>query len=712
MIEYRSLRRRILQALLFFRRGLFAFLPFGIAMGIALGAVALRWSIIDAKWSFSVGLPAPVTFYALTEMTYDDPEATRKLQEQVRQSIIGASVQGRMNTEEGFQSEYQTLLNNPSSDTFLSPELRSVIDGLTLDKRENLLAVVRSIRDDINRNQFLTPERKDELIWQRMEILEPDPALANLAFQLLLELTENDAMASQAMTDRLRDLAASSVPTVHRKIFPGDTIVLQGEVVTKQIAALLKAQGYPEGTLPWGSIVMAMVASFLATLWIGRIADLSVIHHGADSTQGSWAFMLSLMAITWFTEIFGLQFGIVSLGVLPMIAFVFLTEPDLVAIHLALSISISGAVITSGTASSSFVMSVISGAFASLFSLNLFKGRFSRLLLFLRLTALGVSIVVMNSFLAVGLSSQMDVKTFGVSLIAVFLLSTATVVTLPVVEAVFDVLSPLRLMELTHPSHPLLRRLQMEAPGTYHHTQMVGNIAEAAAERIGLNPLLLRAGASFHDIGKLRRPQYFIENQLSGVNAHDTLTPTMSALIILSHVKDGLEMAEEYHLPMRLRDFIPEHHGTTCLTYFYKKALKDGENPQIDQFCYPGPKPQTRETALLMLADSVEASARGASRSIQRLSDLQSLIESVVASKIDAGQLDNVPFTLKELTEVKESMLETLRSMYHTRDIKPIEPDRGKKGSPTEKAEKAEKAEKTPSAGQAAEPPKEKGPNS
>ena len=238
MIEYRSLRRRILQALLFFRRGLFAFLPFGIAMGIALGAVALRWSIIDAKWSFSVGLPAPVTFYALTEMTYDDPEATRKLQEQVRQSIIGASVQGRMNTEEGFQSEYQTLLNNPSSDTFLSPELRSVIDGLTLDKRENLLAVVRSIRDDINRNQFLTPERKDELIWQRMEILEPDPALANLAFQLLLELTENDAMASQAMTDRLRDLAASSVPTVHRKIFPGDTIVLQGEVVTKQIAAL------------------------------------------------------------------------------------------------------------------------------------------------------------------------------------------------------------------------------------------------------------------------------------------------------------------------------------------------------------------------------------------------------------------------------------------------------------------------------------------
>ena len=230
----------------------------------------------------------------------------------------------------------------------------------------------------------------------------------------------------------------------------------------------------------------------------------------------------------------------------------------------------------------------------------------------------------------------------------------------------------MQLVELTQPSHPLLKRMQVEAPGTYHHSQMVGNLAEAAAEKIGLNPMLLRAGACFHDIGKLKRPQSFIENQISGINAHDKMSPALSALVILSHVKDGLELADEYRLPSQIKAFIAEHHGTTCLTYFYRKALQAGLKADESQFCYPGPRPRSKETGVLMIADSTEAAARAESANIKGILDLTRLVDNVVQSKISTGQLDEVPFTLKDLSDIKAALVSTLRSMYHTRDIKPL----------------------------------------
>ena len=223
-------------------------------------------------------------------------------------------------------------------------------------------------------------------------------------------------------------------------------------------------------------------------------------------------------------------------------------------------------------------------------------------------------------------------------------------------------------MDLSHPSNPLLKRLQMEAPGTYHHTLMVGTLSEAAADSLGLDSLLVKAGAYFHDIGKLKRPQFFAENQVSGENLHDDLNPSMSALVILSHVKDGLDLARGYNLPTRIRHFISEHHGTTCLTYFYRKSKARGEELPRDQFCYPGPKPSSKETALVMLADSVEAAVRAAGGSIRGVPELRETVEGVVEAKMLDGQLERVDFTLKDLTLIKESFIQTLRSIYHKRD--------------------------------------------
>lgn len=243
---------------------------------------------------------------------------------------------------------------------------------------------------------------------------------------------------------------------------------------------------------------------------------------------------------------------------------------------------------------------------------------------------------------------------------------------LPVWENFFDIMSPLRLMELSYPTQPLLKKLQIEAPGTYHHSLMVGTLAEAAADRLGMNTYLIRAGAYYHDVGKLRRPHFFVENQMEGENVHDELTPSLSALVIIAHVREGLEIAQEYHLPAKLRQFIAEHHGTTCLAYFHRKSIALGETLPREQFCYPGPRPSCRETGLLMLADSVEAAVRADRKNITGIQDLEKVISGVVEAKVSEGQLDDVDFTMKELATIREALVYALQSMYHGRKVKEI----------------------------------------
>src|SRR5690606_17374002 len=177
--------------------------------------------------------------------------------------------------------------------------------------------------------------------------------------------------------------------------------------------------------------------------------------------------------------------------------------------------------------------------------------------------------------------------------------AVGTIGLLPYLETLFRITSSLRLLELSNPNHPLLRKLLMEAPGSYHHSILVGNLAEAAAEAIGADPLLVRVGAQYHDIGKTKRPYFFVENQFGGENPHDKISPTLSTLIIISHVKDGVELAREYKLPEVIVDFIRQHHGTDLVKYFYQKALENAQGEPVDErdFRYPGPKPQSKETA-------------------------------------------------------------------------------------------------------------------
>ena len=241
-------------------------------------------------------------------------------------------------------------------------------------------------------------------------------------------------------------------------------------------------------------------------------------------------------------------------------------------------------------------------------------------------------------------------------------------------ERVFKVTTDLTLMELSHFNHPLLRMLAEQAPGTYHHSMTMGSLAEAAAAAVGGNEVLARAGAYFHDIGKIVKPTYFVENQKGQRNRHDKLAPRMSSLIISAHVKEGMTLAREHNLPEEIIDFIPMHHGTTRMEYFYNKALKlaetSSDETKVDEikeqdYRYPGPKPQTKETGILMLADAIEATARTLDDPSPQ--KLEVAIDEIIKRRFEEGELDECPLTLKDLTKIKEAFLGVLIGIYHTR---------------------------------------------
>jgi putative nucleotidyltransferase with HDIG domain len=236
------------------------------------------------------------------------------------------------------------------------------------------------------------------------------------------------------------------------------------------------------------------------------------------------------------------------------------------------------------------------------------------------------------------------------------------------VGRLFGILTTVQLMELANPTQPLLRRLLTETPGTYHHSMMVANLAERAAEAVGADVLLVRVGAYYHDIGKLERPWAFIENQAQqGIeNIHDSLPPIESARLIGSHVPDGIKLAEKYGLPARVRDVIPQHHGSRPISFFYQQAAEQTSEPVDPKpFTYQGPRPQSREAAIVMLADSTEAATR-ASRDHSREA-IEALVDRIVRQRLQEGQLDDSDLTLRDLTRIKESFVTLLTGIYHPR---------------------------------------------
>jgi len=304
-------------------------------------------------------------------------------------------------------------------------------------------------------------------------------------------------------------------------------------------------------------------------------------------------------------------------------------------------------------------------------------------------TVIGVSVLTGQSLTRL---LWLDAIWYGSGAILSGVLMTAL---LPFLERWFDLETDISLLELSDANHPILKELVQRAPGTYNHSINVASIAEAAAKSIGANGLLCRVGAYFHDIGKMRKPEYFIENQIGLANKHEDLVPTMSTIVIISHVKDGVELARNHNLPPRIVDLIEQHHGTTLVEYFFNQAKKqssdDNQDVEKSDFRYPGPKPQTAEAAVMMIADAVES----ASRTLREPAParLDALVSVIMKKKLDDGQFDECPVTMQQLNMVQKSLVKSLNAIYHARVQYPEQESESPKTKPVESADEHSKSD-------------------
>ena len=492
---------------------------------------------------------------------------------------------------------------------------------------------------------------------------------AAIVADLVAAYVAPNSQFSENLTQAALLEARQTVEPVMRSFVTGQTIVLQGEVLGGDDVEALQQLGLMSSERNWRDMVSAAILSLLLvvfmtiylrrkqTLYGGNVRNLAIV------AMLFLFFLLSARLIIPTNVLMPYAFPLASFGL--VIAALFGTELALVAC-LPLAILVPYGYPNSLELTFFYLISSLFGVLA--------LGRARRLSTFLwagLAVAISGASVVWVFRLPSPATNPEGLATLTLAAFFNGLASTSIAILLHSLLAQFlGMVTPIQLLDLTRPDHPLLRQLLRDASGTYQHSLQVANLAEQAAERIGVDPLLIRAGALYHDVGKTMNPVFFIENQPPGfTNPHENLDPVDSARIIIQHVPDGLELARKYHLPRCIQEFISEHHGTTLTRYQYYNAVKaaGGDESQVDArpFRYPGPPPQCSDTALLMLADACEARVRA-----ERPKDdesLRNVIKSVVSGRVSSGQLDETGLSLHDLNEIIDSFTVTLRGVYHPR---------------------------------------------
>jgi putative nucleotidyltransferase with HDIG domain len=639
---------------------------------------------IASGYGFTVERPSPLTYRAISPMHYRDTATTDTLKSKARESVVGVVVRDagaaeRMKTR---LTELRNVRDWSSSVKGFPDELAKVFSNLDEDRRDTLFSYADSVGEiyfGVLASGDATGEAKDRaMLWAEIEKLSLPRAEENLLYQLLEEVIDPSYKVDPQLTALVREVENDSIPPVERRLEVGDVIVEQGQTITPQIAAMLRLQGYMEENFPLKRLVVLFFLMLALPFWLE-------ISAGEARDRPTWSCIVFVFAVAWVGETTATHWGAVGAGILASVTVAYLCIPRRLAFNVCLA-SVVSLVFLLEELSIYSLPSLLALGFitviAGFYALHKVTSREDLgYRVFLLAAALAAAKVVIRSFqglpmamasLRLGWPLGEAWRVSGLFLIFELVTTFLVISLLPMIEGYLGALSILRTRELSHPSSPLLRKLQNEAPGTYHHSLMIGALAEAVAEELGMDENLMKVGAYYHDVGKLYRPHFFVENQMGGKNIHDTLSPTLSAVAIIAHVREGIELAKEFRLPKQVKNFIVEHHGTTSLGYFYKKAMALGENVDFEQFCYPGPKPQSRETALLMMLDSLEAAMRAEIKNITSAKDIQEVIERVVASKIAEKQLDDVDFSFREMQRIKGAILKAFQSMYHTRTVKEI----------------------------------------
>lgn len=519
--------------------------------------------------------------------------------------------------------------------------------------------------NEIRDSQLATIRRR---VPSFVDLVNDDEARAAIA--LVRALTKPNMAFNEERTTALREEARAAVPPQIERYEEGEIIVRTGDLITAPHIEALQALGLNQPGWDWWRLVAALAIACVLALIFGLYV------FGKNSAEPLTPRQMGLLVALLLSFLLLAKFMIPERTVLPFM-FPLAAATMLVGTLLGLPMAfltvvyfgVMAAYLSNGSVD--LVVYLMLGGLVG--TLVLRKGERTSAFITAGAAVSGVSLALLTAFNlplgSIDLTGAIQLLTAGLANGAIA--ASITLIGFYLLGAIFDIATPLRLMELARPNHPLLRDLVMKAPGTYHHSLLVSNMAEQAAEAIGADAFLTRIGAYYHDIGKTNRPYFFVENRLQGIDPHSQLDPWSSAKIIINHVKDGEEMARRHKLPHRVRDFIVEHQGTGIVRVFYHQAQQAAAPQPVDEkdFRYSGPKPQSRETALVMLADSCESAVRAMRPETK--TEIDDLVRKIINQKLIEGELSQSPLTLMDLETTRRIFVQSLQGAHHPRIVYP-----------------------------------------
>jgi putative nucleotidyltransferase with HDIG domain len=521
------------------------------------------------------------------------------------------------------------------------------------------------------RENVLGPDAALTVASQRFRDAHPDDVLqAAIAQEFFRAIFRPSAEYRRQESEDAWQRAAARVSITEGVIAKGEVVARQGDRITPEVQRKLLSIRRDEQVRrgdrnTWRTrlgqfmLTLAVFAFFFLYLFVLRrnvFENNRLLVHVAIIFAG----IIGLFAFSVRTELVG------PYAVPVAVAAVMLTVlfDSRVALFGALTLAIIGGLLQGNDFE--FMFATLFASALGIYSVRDIKNR-AQFFVSAAIVFVGYVIVVGGAYLA----QERTLNLFMTDLVEIAINSFLLIIAYPllwVFERASGITTDLTLLELSDTNRPVLKELSLRAPGTFNHTLQVANLAEAAADRIGANALLTRVGALYHDIGKMNKAEYFVENQRTGDNPHDELKPRMSALIITSHVKEGVDLGRQYGLPKAVLEFIPMHHGTSLVEFFYRRAVDEAsgkDDVREAEFRYPGPRPNSKETGILMLADSVEAASRSLDAPSHRR--LEGLIDSLFHARVDDGQLEDTDLTFRELSQIKDTFLAMLIGMYHVR---------------------------------------------
>ncbi len=603
-----------------------------------LALAAVVFSVYDepTRRSLVVGEPSPQTFVAPVELQVVDRLAT-----EVRRQAARAQVPELTSPYPALREivlERLAAIDLPQPTFDVIAERYGGMPGLRADDIDEVLSAAVAAAP---------PERADEVR------------------ALLAERLVATALPDPVLTEAARAATAASVPVVLRSLGAGEVVLRAGETVTADALATLEAAGlYSARSEALGRTALIALGALLLALLAAAPLPFAVVRLSPRYRTGQLAALASLTIVVVIVQRFALELSpsFVLVMLVPLMVAVLVSQEA--ALLWAVWMAVVTAVLVPSTPLVTLLATLV-GAVVAVRSARDVKTRPAVVVAgALGGVAGGVALVAWV-LVGGGLSPLATATAFGAFVAGGILAGVLALGLLPIFEVGAGFLTGFRLLELSSPSHPLLQRLLVEAPGSYQHSLIISNMVEQAVAAIGGDPLLARVGALYHDVGKMRRPQFFVENQFAGDNPHDRISPHLSYLIITSHVRDGLELVREHRLPAELEPFVLEHHGTTVLAYFYKRALEDASSISELNFRYPGPRPRSKETAVLMLADAVESASRSLTEPTQ--GSIRALIDRLIDQRLQDDQLSQSPLNLHDLEVIAATFERMLTAILHRR---------------------------------------------